>query len=136
MLGEMVLHPAGEGDAFLPEYVDSEKANLIDKIRGEINDKLQYALSRLRSQMCQGEAYGVNRYGSEESAQTITGEALYQRYRTLLETAPMYLYYCGSAGAGGAGVPGCVRRAAPNAPAAHAPDPGPGEAPGRSAPLL
>lgn len=97
MLGEMVLHPAGEGDAFLPEYVDSEKANLIDKIRGEINDKLQYALSRLRSQMCQGEAYGVNRYGSEESAQAITGEALYQRYRALLETAPMYLYYCGSA---------------------------------------
>ena len=97
LLGEMVLHPAGAGEAFLPEYVDSEKANLIDKIRGEINDKLQYALSRLRSQMCQGEAYGVNRYGSEESAQAITGEALYQRYRTLLETAPVYLYYCGSA---------------------------------------
>lgn len=97
MLGEMVLHPAGDGTTFLPEYVESEKANLMDKIRGEINDKLQYALSRLRSQMCQGEAYGVHRYGSEESARAITGEALSRRYRAMLETAPVYLYYCGSA---------------------------------------
>lgn len=97
LLGELVLHPAGDGAAFLPDYVDSERANLVDKIRAEVNDKLQYALSRLRSQMCEGEAYGVSRYGSEESAQAITGEALRERYETILRTAPVYLYYCGSA---------------------------------------
>lgn len=97
LLGELVLHPAGEGTAFLPDYVDSERANLVDKIRAEVNDKLQYSLSRLRSQMCEGEAYGVSRYGSEESAQAITGEALRERYETVLRTAPVYLYYCGSA---------------------------------------
>lgn len=97
LLGDLVLRPAGDGTAFLPEYVDSERANLVDKIRAEVNDKLQYSLSRLRSQMCEGEAYGVGRYGKEESAQAITGEALQERYQTLLRTAPVYLYYCGSA---------------------------------------
>ena len=47
--------------------------------------------------MCAGEAYGVGRLGSEERAAAITGEALYARYQDLLRTAPVYLYYCGSA---------------------------------------
>ncbi len=98
LLGQLVLDPAGEDGAFLPEYVESEKDNLIDKIRGEINDKLQYSLSRLRESMCAGEAYGVNRLGSEETAAAITGTQLWTRYQEILRTAPVYLYYCGSAG--------------------------------------
>lgn len=97
LLGEIVLSPAGEEGRFLPDYVDSEKANLIDKIRSEINDKLQYSLSQMRSLMCAGEAYGVGKLGSEESARAITGQALYARYQEMLKTAPVYLYYCGSA---------------------------------------
>lgn len=97
LLGEIVLQPAGEGDAFRSEYVESEKANLVDKIRSEVNDKLQYALSRLRTLMCEGEAYSIHKLGTEEQVKAITGETLYSRYREMLETAPLYLYYCGSA---------------------------------------
>lgn len=97
LFGEIILRPAGDGASFVPAYVESEKANLIDKIRSEINDKLQYSLARLRQLMCQGEAYGINKLGSEAQVQAITGEALYARYRQMLETAPIYLYYCGSA---------------------------------------
>ncbi len=97
LFGEMILRPAGDGASFLPAYVESEKANLIDRIRSEINDKLQCSLARLRRLMCQGEAYGIGKLGSEAQAQAITGAALYARYRQLLETAPIYLYYCGSA---------------------------------------
>ena len=97
LFGEIILRPACDGKAFVPAYVESEKANLIDKIRSEINDKLQYSLARLRRLMCQGEAYGIDKLGSEAQAQAITGEALYARYREMLETAPVYLYYCGSA---------------------------------------
>ena len=99
LLGQLVLDPAGEDGAFLPDYVESEKANLIDRIKSEINDKLQYSVARLREAMCAGEAYGVGRLGSEETAAAITGEALACRYRELLRTAPVYLYYCGSADA-------------------------------------
>lgn len=97
LLGELVLAPAGEGRTFLPAYVESERENLVNKIRGQVNDKLQYSLSRLRTLMCEGEAYGLDKLGTEEQVRAITGEGLYARYREILETAPVYLYYCGSA---------------------------------------
>ena len=97
LLGEVVLQPAGEGESFRSDYVESEKANLVDKIRSEVNDKLQYSMSRLRSFMCEGEAYSIEKMGTEAQAKAITGEALYRRYCDMLQTAPVYLYYCGSA---------------------------------------
>lgn len=97
LLGEMVLAPAGDGVSFRPDYVSSERENLIDRIRSQINDKLQYSLSRLQEQMCQDEAYGLNKLGTEKEAKAITGERLFLRYQELLKTAPIYLYYCGSA---------------------------------------
>lgn len=97
LLGEMVLSPAGDGVSFLLDYVSSEQENLIDRIRSQVNDKLQYSLSRLQEQMCQGEAYGLGKMGTEEQAKSITGQRLFARYQELLETAPIYLYYCGSA---------------------------------------
>jgi predicted Zn-dependent peptidase len=97
LMGELVLTPAGEKGTFVPAYVDSEKANLIDRIRGEINEKRQYSLSRLRDRMCAGEPYGLSKLGTQETAQAITGEALWNRYQDLLAQAPVYLYYCGSA---------------------------------------
>ena len=97
LLGQLVLEPAGEEGAFLPAYVDSERENLIRKIRSQVNDKLQYSLSRLREEMCRGEAYGLDKLGSEESARAITGQSLQARYQELLQTAPLCFYYCGSA---------------------------------------
>lgn len=97
LMGELVLHPAGEGEGFVPAYVESERDNLIDGIRSEKNEKRQYALLRLLSQMCEGEAYGLSKRGSEEEAAAITGEALWERYQEILSHAPVYLYYCGSA---------------------------------------
>lgn len=97
LLGQVVLDPAGENGAFVPGYVDSEKENLVRKIRSQVNDKLQYALSRLRTEMCRGEAYGLDKLGSEEQVGAISGAGLYAHYRNLLETAPVCFYYCGSA---------------------------------------
>ena len=97
LLGEIVLQPAGDGESFRSDYVESERANLVDKIRSEVNDKLQYSLSRLRSFMCEGEAYSIEKLGTEAQARAITKEALYNRYCDMLERAPVYLYYCGSA---------------------------------------
>lgn len=97
LLGALVLQPAGEGSGFLPAYVEREKGNLIDKIRSQINDKMQYALSKTRELMCEGEPYAVDKLGSEQAAQEITGETLYARYQSLLKTAPVCFYYAGSA---------------------------------------
>lgn len=97
LMGELLLHPATENGRFVPAYVEGERSNLIDAIRAQINDKRQYAALRLVQLMCRDEAYGVDRLGSEASASAITGERLWARYRELLRTARMELYYCGSA---------------------------------------
>ena len=55
MLGELLLDPVTHGGRFLSSYVESEKANLIDAIRGLKNDKRDWADIRLMQEMCAGE---------------------------------------------------------------------------------
>ena len=97
LLGELLLRPCTEQGVFRRDYTDSERQNLIDRIRAQVNDKRSYALLRLKREMCAGEPFGVDRLGDESSAQAITPESLWARYQDLLRTAPMELYYCGSA---------------------------------------
>ncbi len=96
LLAELFLSPAGE-DGFVPAYFESEKENLRRRIRSRINDKQQYAIYRLISQMFQGEAYGIDRLGEEAQLDLITAEGLYAQYQDLLRTSPIHIYYCGSA---------------------------------------
>lgn len=97
LLGELLLRPCTEQGVFRSDYTDSERQNLIDRIRAQVNDKRSYALLRLKREMCAGEPFGVDRLGDESSARSITPESLWARYQDLLRTAPMELYYCGSA---------------------------------------
>ena len=98
LLGELVLRPYRENGGFLPEYVEGERCNLIDRIRAQVNEKRQYAQMRVVEEVCAGEPFGVDKLGSEASAASITGCALWERYRAILAKAPVELYYCGSAG--------------------------------------
>lgn len=97
LLGELLLRPCTKHGVFRRDYTDSERQNLIDRIRAQVNDKRSYALLRLKREMCAGEPFGVDRLGDESSARAITPESLWARYQDLLRTAPMELYYCGSA---------------------------------------
>ena len=98
LLGELFLDPVTRNGRFLPEYVESEKQNLIDAIRAIRNDKKDWADVRLMQEMCAGEPYGVLRLGDEDSVKKINNQKLYQHYQTLLSTARMEIVYCGSAG--------------------------------------
>lgn len=95
MLFEILLHPALENGVFRSDYVQQEKDNLLDAIRSRINDKREWADYRLMKELCAGEAYGLTR--EEEDVLTITPESLFARWREVLETAPLELFYCGSA---------------------------------------
>lgn len=97
LLGELLLRPYTVEGVFSPDYTEGEKANLIDRIRAQINDKRQYSIRRLSQVMCQGEDYGVSALGDEESAASITPERLWSAYQNLLKNARVELYYCGSA---------------------------------------
>ena len=96
-LGELLLEPVTRDGCFLSEYVDSEKANLIDAIRALKNDKRDWADIRLMQEMCAGEPYSVLRLGDEETAGAITADALYRHGRKLMASSRVEMIYCGGA---------------------------------------
>lgn len=105
LMGEILLHPATENGVFLKEYVESEGGNLADLIRSQINEKRGWSIHRVTEIMCQGEAYALDKYGSAEEAETMTPEALWERYQALLSEAKVVFYY------GGAAEPALVEKA-------------------------
>ena len=99
LLAELVGKPYTKDGAFCPDYTKQEKANLIDRIKAQVNDKRQYAQIRVVAEMCGEEPFGVDKLGSQEAAEAITPEKLWAGYQDLLKGARVELYYCGSADA-------------------------------------
>ncbi|MGM9618534.1 MAG: EF-P 5-aminopentanol modification-associated protein YfmF [Oscillospiraceae bacterium] len=95
LLGELLLRPARENGVFRPDYVRQEKDNLLDAIRSRINNKKEWADFRLMQELCAGEPYGLSR--EEEAVEAVTPEGLLARWQEVLQTAPLELFYCGSA---------------------------------------
>ena len=93
--GERLLEPMADllGELLL----DPLTQNLIDAIRGIINDKRDYADARLLQEMCRGERYGIDRLGTVTGVERLTNQTLYRYYNELLATARIELFYCGSA---------------------------------------
>ena len=97
LLGEFCCNPITRGGRLLEEYVESERENLADLIRSDLNDKRSYAARRLMEEMCAGEPYGVRRMGRAEDVERISLRALDEHYRTILPQGRLELFYCGSA---------------------------------------
>ena len=97
LLGEMLLSPSTKGGLLRRDYVESEKEKLLDDIRARVNDKRSYALDRLIEEMCCFEDYGCDDMGTEASAAAVGYVDLTHHYRTLLQTAPVEIFYCGAA---------------------------------------
>ena len=97
LLGELICDPVTERGRFVPSYFESEKTNLLDAIRSLVNDKRDYADSRLLREMCAGEPYGIPRLGGEAGAESVQPKQLYAWYQELISTARLELIYSGSA---------------------------------------
>ena len=97
LLGEILLAPALQDGKFQAAYVDGEREKLLDEIRGRINNKRTYALGRLTELMCDGEAFSVFRLGREQEAEGIDAQALTDHYNDILATAPIEIFYSGTA---------------------------------------
>lgn len=97
LLGELLLEPVTHGGRFLREYVESEKANLIDAIRALKNDKREWADIRLMQEMCAGEPYSVLMLGDEETASCVNNQTLYTHGRELMASSRVELIYYGRA---------------------------------------
>jgi len=94
-LGEVLLDPATENGAFRPEYVAQEAEALRRRIESLINNKPQYALNRLREEMCRGEPFGLQKYGNVDELRHVTAEELFHHYRHVLATSPVDVFVVG-----------------------------------------
>ncbi len=97
LLAELIGAPYTQDGAFCPDYTRQEKANLIDRIKAQVNDKRQYAQIRVVAEMCNREPFGVDKLGSEAAVEAIDPKTLWEGYQALLKGARVELYYCGSA---------------------------------------
>ena len=97
LIGELFTAPATKNGRLNGQYLKSERENLADLIRSEINDKDAYASFRLIEEMCDGEAYGLRRLGRVEDVEKVSVQKLNKYYLSVLPQARLELYYCGSA---------------------------------------
>ena len=94
---DMLLAPVTRGGRLLPAYVESERDNLLDLIASRLNNKRAYAITRAIEEMCCCEDFAVSRYGDEASCASINYKKLSRHYRTLIQTSPIEIFYCGRA---------------------------------------
>ena len=95
-LEEILLDSALRDGAFLPEFVEGEKKNLIATIESELNNKRVYAMNRLMEIMCREDSYGLPRLGRKEDVAAIQPKELYDHYRRILKESPINIFYVGS----------------------------------------
>lgn len=96
-LRELLLDSPLLDGGFLPEFVESEKKNLISSIESELNDKRAYAMNKLLKSMCRNDTFGLPRMGETQEVAAIQPKPLYDHYRQILRTSPILLFYVGSA---------------------------------------
>ncbi|MBS5164703.1 MAG: insulinase family protein [Butyricicoccus pullicaecorum] len=97
LLAELLCCPVLEQGRFAETAFVSEQANLKDRIAALKNNPSGYAVRRAQEIMCDGEAFGACEYGTEQGAQALTMQAVWQTYQEILRTARVELFYCGTA---------------------------------------
>lgn len=95
LMQELIFRPYLENGLFKADYVEQEKKNLCDDIRGRINNKTAYARSRCVEIMCEGEPYAVDHGGNVEDVEALTPASLLEAYRNLLASARVEMFYVG-----------------------------------------
>lgn len=98
LLGEMLFEPNVTEEAFPEKMFRLEQQYLIDSIESEINDKRSYAITRCIQLMGEGRRFAVSKFGSVEEAQAVTPRTACRRYREIMDTARIEIFFsgCGS----------------------------------------
>lgn len=94
-LADVLLNPVREKGAFKEQYVEQEAEMLRRRIERIINSGPQYAVNRLREEMCAEEPFGLHRYGDKDELARIDAKSLHSHYTSLLKTSPMDLFVVG-----------------------------------------
>ena len=96
-LEELLLDLLQEDGGFRVDFVESEKKNLIATIEAQRNDKRVYAMDQMLRKLCAKDSYAIPKLGEPEQVAAITPQALLDHYKTILRSAPVEIFYVGSA---------------------------------------
>lgn len=97
LLCDLMCRPCLENGRFRAAETESERQNLIDRIRALKNNPRTYAVRRTQEIMCKDEPFGACEYGSVEGVQALTPDLIWAAYQEVLQHARVELFYCGSA---------------------------------------
>lgn len=93
LVTDVLLRPTEHfEEAVLRREADIWKA----RIAALPDNKRIWVIRRMFQLMCAEEPYRLVEFGDPEALDAITPEALYTYYRSVLRTAPLELFYCGS----------------------------------------
>ncbi len=97
LLRQLLFTPVLKDGAFVKQFVEGEKTNLIATLESQRNDKRAYAMEQLLRKMCAGDSFGIPRLGEKEQVARITPAQLYAHYQKVLRESPVHIFYVGSA---------------------------------------
>lgn len=87
LLCDMIFGRYLDGSDYPTDAVMREKRLLIEKIKGEINDKRLYARKRCEEIMCEGEPYGLSSHGTVEQVKNLTDADIKSAISRLIKNA-------------------------------------------------
>lgn len=96
LLAEMLFNPDLVDGSFKEDIIAEEKRLLLQRIDEEINDKRRYARVRCEELMCNGEKYGLRRYGTREDVEKLTSEDICAAWQRILRSSKVMIASVGS----------------------------------------
>lgn len=96
LLCELLTKPLLSDYCFRAEDVEREKRILLEILDAEESEKRVYAQKKCIELMCQGDVYGVDRFGSREQISALTPECIFEAWKTLLSRSVIQINIVGN----------------------------------------
>lgn len=94
-LNEIIYNPLEVNGCFEENYFEVERDNLLNQLKGKINNKDSYAFDKTIEIMCKDEAYSIDKLGKEEWIKSLENEKCHKRYKDIVDTFPLKIYVMG-----------------------------------------
>lgn len=95
LLCSLITKPYLVNECFEESEVELERQNLIDMIESKVNDKRSYAIDKCEEYLYAQEPYGIDEYGTVETARTVTPQSATQAYHDLMRRARIEILFVG-----------------------------------------
>lgn len=96
ILSGCLIDPNISGNGFDNKDFELKKQELLDDIDAEINEKRAYAFKRANMNIFRNEPAAISIKGDREHAEKITSVSAYERYKELLSTSQIEVFFVGA----------------------------------------